>query len=567
MRRGLAVVAAYLALVLVLTWPLARHLGTHLPRTNLACQFDLLYVAWVLAWQSHALLTGGFHLRDANIFHPARGTLFFGPTAPGALPFVVPIQALTGNPTLATNVLFLGGIVASAAAVHLVAVRWTRSHLAGLVAAATLLTTRWFFWDLAAFPHWALVFYLPLIILMASTPAPTLGRALWLVPLIVLQSLADPVYRAAAVMVPLGLLAAARVLRPSTRAAGARLVAALGLSLLALLPIYAAYARVLRENPALGSTWSRPGLPATVPWGPFRQGALAVPGVLWIVIVCGPVVIARGGLEATERRGWLHAALWMLVGLYISLTPTLHWTVTPWVPLSGTMVQLPGSALARWLGVYQIVRAPQRLGVASLMGVALLAGLAFAECARRLPARRHAAWHGVAALLVTAAMYRSYATQGRPRAPGWPGSYPIGEAIRGDSPIVRALAAGQGPVLELPIVDPDGSMAVQARAMYRSIYHWRPLVNGYSSYWPPGFRERMVLAARLPDADALARLRAETGVDAIVVDLAAFRAADAPRRQAWLAAARGDVPDLRLVVRDGQELLFDVAGAAPGQAP
>ena len=52
-----ALLALYAGLVVALSWPLARHLGTHLPSTWWTCQFDPLYAAWALAYESHALAT------------------------------------------------------------------------------------------------------------------------------------------------------------------------------------------------------------------------------------------------------------------------------------------------------------------------------------------------------------------------------------------------------------------------------------------------------------------------------------------------------------------------------
>jgi hypothetical protein len=91
--------------------------------------------------------------------------------------------------------------------------------------------------------------------------------------------------------------------------------------------------------------------------------------------------------------------------------------------------------------------------------------------------------------------------------------------------------------------------------MYRSIFHWRPLLNGYSGYWPAGFRERMELATRLPDAAALEALRRETGLTTLLV-----HAGDVgpERRATWLALAERGIPTLRLVARDGDDLLFAV---------
>jgi hypothetical protein len=206
------------------------------------------------------------------------------------------------------------------------------------------------------------------------------------------------------------------------------------------------------------------------------------------------------------------------------------------------IVRSPLFAVADWF-VPQLVSAlrggPARLGIAALVGLALMAGLAFGELARRLPAR---AAKPIAALLVLVAMYT--------RWPGRLGPYPIAPAPPRQSPIIEALRRSDGPVLELPA----GTRALEtirhAEAMYRSIFHWRPLLNGYSSYWPAGFPERMALGARLPDADAWEALRRETGVNAVVVHR------PEPRFDAWLALAERDDGPLRLVARDGNDLLF-----------
>jgi hypothetical protein len=118
--------------------------------------------------------------------------------------------------------------------------------------------------------------------------------------------------------------------------------------------------------------------------------------------------------------------------------------------------------------------------------------------------------------------------------------------------------------------------------MYKSIFHWRPLVNGYSSYWPERFPARMALARRLPDRAALAALREETGVDLVLVRLGDFGLVErelcdlfhraglrkepcpsdpgAVERAPWLElAARGGRDDLRLIARDRDDLLFAVA--------
>ncbi len=79
--------------------------------------------------------------------------------------------------------------------------------------------------------------------------------------------------------------------------------------------------------------------------------------------------------------------------------------------------------------------------------------------------------------------------------------------------IVRALVSHGGPVVEIPpgtessVTDPTR----HAHAMFHSIGNWQPLLNGYSSYYPRGFVERMTLAAALPERSALDRLVGEAG--------------------------------------------------------
>src|SRR5262245_59020352 len=136
----------WVAAVLWLTWPLAEHLGTHLPATRATWQFDGLYGAWALAHETRALLGHPTTLAEAGIFHPARHALFYGPTALGALPFFAPVFLATGNPALALNVVFLGGLALTAWTLHLVVQRWSGSALAGAVAGATWLATPYVNW-------------------------------------------------------------------------------------------------------------------------------------------------------------------------------------------------------------------------------------------------------------------------------------------------------------------------------------------------------------------------------------------------------------------------------------
>lgn len=137
MRRASHAAAAYLVITLVATWPLARGLGR-----DVAWDLgDSLLNMWILAWDGEqllALLRGDFaRLRtffDANIFHPAPLSLAYSEHLVGQAVQVFPVYAVTGNPILAYNLLFLSTFVLSGLGMYLLVRELTGSPLAGFVA-------------------------------------------------------------------------------------------------------------------------------------------------------------------------------------------------------------------------------------------------------------------------------------------------------------------------------------------------------------------------------------------------------------------------------------------------
>jgi len=357
--RVLGVLVLYGSLVAWLTWPLAASLRTHLPFTEGQCAFDTLYSAWALSWESHALVTDPRRIAEANIYAPTPHALFYGPTAFGALPYFAPIFLATGDPALAVNLLFLGGVALTAASLHLVVAAWTATQVAGLVAGSTFLTARWVLWDfIPTTPHFAVLHYLPWIVFVTATP--TLGRraALALLVLVVLQYLVEPIYVAPAVMAPLGCLMLARVARRATRGDGLRLAGVLVVAGLAIAPVLAGYWAVRVENPSLGAQtlWRVAQTPTALPWEPLgRFSPTSVQPIALMLISIGAASFALSARRASamQRRLWTHAALWTVAGLAISLTPTATWYGRP--------IALPHALLARWLPISGVIRVPGSL--------------------------------------------------------------------------------------------------------------------------------------------------------------------------------------------------------------
>jgi hypothetical protein len=559
LARSLATVVLYAAAVVWLTWPLAPNAATHLPNTSGPSSTDVPYITWALAWQSHALATDPMRYFEANIYHPAPHALLYGDPGLAALPIFAPIFLESGNPALAINVVLLAGITLTAWSLHYVVESWTGSWLAGLVGAATFLTNPWeipYFFGWA--PTYAILCYLPFVAYLAAHPIERLDDAVALALLVALQSTGNMVYVAASTLVPVMVLAAARLARGSSRASGTRLALVLVLACLLLAPIYFAYARVRLENRDLArqSTWAHVEAPADASGDPTaaptrherflpqaflwrRDTTWLAPAMLALVLLGGIAAwwrpVARAGLESI----WRHGLLWSAVGLFLA-TPKLSW--------GGTSIMLPHYWLLERCAPFAnaVLREDRRLGLPCLVGFALLAGAALVTCARTVPAR----FATSARVLVAAIVVGSAAISQRALAT------PMGllPAESYGTRISAILGAVDGPVLQLPVGRNGVDPRYHAPAMYRSIGHWEPLLNGYSSYWPAGFAERMTLAARLPDADALAELVRETGLTAVVVNLVGSTPEE---RVTWrTAAAQHDVGRLHLAVRETEDLLF-----------
>jgi hypothetical protein len=564
-----------------LGWPLARFITMGVP-AGAGC--DSRYSIWALAWQTHALATDPSRWADANIYHPVPRALLYGPTGTGALPLFAPVFAATGNPILAANLLVILGCALTAWTLGLVTTRWTGSRAAGAIAGATFLATPWVQWEwVPRCPHYAMLFWFPLVIERAARAALGWRDVAVLTLLLALQGAVEIVYLAPAVFVPVAAIAALRLVRRSTRPGGARLAVAVVAGMLMLSPLAAGHLAVRRDNPqlALQSPWQarRPAAtttarrPPVLPWSLLGwwqtyddkapSPPMAVPPLAFLVIAAGAASLALRGRHASDddrRRFWWHAMLWTAAGVALALPQRAE--------IWGAVVTLPNAWLQQLIPALGALRVPARLGVAGLMGLCLLAGLAAAELAVRSRVLREG--RGAVAALAAAALSLALLLQARLHVgypPGFvsspvPPPYVLPAGL--STPYGRELRAGRGPLLEVgAAVFRSGSRraGMESFAMARSIAHWRPLLNGYSSYFPQQYERSLLLAARLPDdLGALRALRQETGLELILVWP---RQLPRPVRAAWEALARsGGNAALELVGEgDRRALLFRVSGA------
>jgi hypothetical protein len=116
------------------------------------------------------------------------------------------------------------------------------------------------------------------------------------------------------------------------------------------------------------------------------------------------------------------------------------------------------------------------------------------------------------------------------------------------APPVYAWLARQPPgvVAEMPMTA-DAARGADPAYSYMSTFHWQPIVNGYSGFFPASYLDRLSAVEDFPDERSLRRLR-EDGVRYIVVHLDLF---DDPRKVVHSLRSDFGLPEL-IRLSDGQ---------------
>jgi hypothetical protein len=499
----LAALALFTALTAVMTWPQVRQLGTHA-----AHHHDVYFNMWRLTWMAHALGSAPATFFDGNIFYPERRALTFSDAMPLEGFVAAPLLWAGMRRVLVHNVLLLGAIIASAMAMFVLVRRLTASATAGFVAGLIFAFAPYRFEHYMHMElQWAL--WMPLAFWAVHR---TVESGRWLHGLqagafVVLQMLSSVYYGiflGIVLAIGTGLLLVGLRGPRAVRAAGAL---AAGGALAAL--VCAVYAQpYLTTKSTVGG---RPGaeitrysarasdyLRATPENTMYGEGEADLglserrlfPGLV-------PIVLAIVGLLLRPPS---RIALVYVVALLVAFEMSLGFR--------GYSYRF----LYEHLSIFGGLRAPARFGIVVLMCLAVLAGYGYAALNERLPI----AGRRVLAVLIPCALLLEYRVA------------PL-QLVRYDNaaPPIYALLAAQprGVVAEFPMPTPDSLPGPDAFYSYMSTFHWRPLVNGYSGFYPSSYLRRLVDVRRFPDARSIEVLR-RAGVTYVIVHLSFYEAAD-----------------------------------------
>lgn len=489
-REWTLVTLLALALAVAMTWPLAARIGS----AGRLDTDDGRFSVWNVAWVARALVLHPLSVYDANIFYPRRSTLAYSEANLGAGALAVPAYwASGGNPYFAHNVVFLLSFVLSQIGMYALVRHLTGRRAAALVSAVAFAFCPYVFSHL---PHIQLLMTagLPLALLAMHrfVAEPSIGRTVALGLTIAAQALFcgyHGVY--AALMVTPGIVyfgltrGRAREWRYWLAASAAGL-----LSMAVTVPFFLPYlelqqvggfARTLADARQWSATLA--GYVASAAWAhrwlvPFLPpwGEVLYPGTAALVLGTLGAWAAFRRRPATGGRdvAWFYAvmvlvAFWASFGPKAGLYTVLHETVP----------------LFSWL------RAPSRFGLVVVLGLAVFAG--FAASALLARSRRAAVTAAALVTLTTADLVVAplFLVEAEPVASAY-----------------RSLAKWpHAPVAEFPFFYERMDFPRHAYYMLNSTAHWRPLVNGYSDYVPPEWREMVIPVSSFPNPESFVILQ------------------------------------------------------------
>ncbi len=638
-RQAAYAIVAYTVIAVVMTWPLAKGLAR-----DVAWDLgDPVLNMWVLSWdceQFRGILGGHYsHLRhffDANIFHPAPLTLAYSePLVPQALQ-IFPIYALTRNPILCYNLLFLSTFVLSGLGMFLFA-----RELTGNVAAACIggllfafapyrvpqsshlqvLSSQWMPFALYGFRRYFdggrlrplagataavvaqglscgyyLLYFSPFAALYVLWEMWRVGRLkdgrTWL-------ALGIAAFVAAIVILPFVIpyvrvsreLQVARSLTETTRLSadvysyatasvaerfwGSRLAGVFqkpeGELFPGLVPVLLALIGIVASGrtraPAEPSTWRT--RTAWVLWAiAVAQGiAAAAPIVfrrltldLWLFdvrLVNATQLLLRAavayaiafGLSSSIRQR--AAAFMQSRGFFVAALLTAMWlSLGPSPQVLGRPLDLASPYRFLWTYVpgFEGLRVPARFAMIVTLMLAVLAAFGAAAVAR--------AQYGAIVLALLAGVFL-YEAAAAPFVVN--GMSPV----RGfNTPSARLAAPNRAPeiyktVNRLPastvLADlPLGQTDYDLRAMYYSIAHGRPILNGYSGFFPLHYGRAIVSLSEVPrHPDVSMEMLKELGATHVIVHEGAYL--DAEGRDTTAALRRLGATE---VFREGAEVLL-----------
>lgn len=208
-------------------------------------------------------------------------------------------------------------------------------------------------------------------------------------------------------------------------------------------------------------------------------------GAMELRLFPGAMALALAATSLLHRR-WRHVAIYAaVVGVAVELS----------LGLNGSVYGL----LLEYVTPLRAFRAVARAAVIAGFGVAILAAFGAQVLLRATP-RPLQRWLGLALVVL---LFVEYSNRNTPLVPG---------VAAKPADAYRVLKdAKEGVIVELPLPDMDLAPRPPGFDPYYqawSVWHWRPLVNGYSGFTPAAYEQFAADLEGFPDERSVRALRA-----------------------------------------------------------
>jgi hypothetical protein len=483
---------AFAVLTVFMTWPQARLLSTHVPDSD-----DPLLSIWRLAWIAHILPVSPADLMNGNIFYPEPRTLAYTDAVLMQGLAAAPAIWAGWTPMFTYNVVILASIALSGWTMFLYARHLTNSTSAALLSGIVFAFVPFRFDHLHHLELQATMF-MPLALLWVDRALVTGSRRdVWLAVAAVAAQVYCGIYyaiflaTALVLVIPLRWRDVPKEQRAGLIRAGLTAAVVAAIVVLPYLAVYVMNRSSLGERQAKdiqlysATLWNYLATPNENvihgAWsGPLGQNERRLfPGFI-------AMALAAAGLVALERRRMTLLVVGA-VGFIISLGLN-----TPFY-----------SVLTSVLFIYNGLRAPARASILVFLALAGLVAFGWARLETRFKK-----WAPVATAVVAIALLAEYANV-----------QAVWYVADSPSPEVYDWLARQprSVVVELPVTTPDRlDLVPDGVYMFRSTWHWQPILNGYSGFFPKSFLELTEEMKAFPDEASITYLK-QRQVDLVVI--------------------------------------------------
>jgi hypothetical protein len=483
----------FTVLAVINSWPLVLA-----PAETIGAHGDAYFSVWRLAWVAHTMRSGSAEVFDANIFFPESRTLAYSDAMLLPAAFVAPLHWAGVHPVLIYNVVLLGAFAASGLAAYALVRHLTGSTPAGLMGGLVFAFSPH---RMEHFDHLELqfAFWIPLAALAWHRAVRVQSLSSYVgVSALACGQLLSSIYHGIFLMAWLAVMTVAwfrtRWSHSAIALAGTLGPAALLLAVYSLPYLHSRAAVGERSRTDVSTYSARPLDFLSAPDGNVLYGWTAPLGANERHLFPGLVVLAvtlAGVARVRDRRIRIH----VVGGLFALLL------------MLGTNAGLY-SLLYDWVLPFRGLRVPARAAILLLLTTAVLSGAALAWLLARFS---RAGWLAPAVIAVAAVEFATV-----------PALIP---ADRDISPWYRTLATFEDVVVfEWPVTVPWRLHDMRdVRYMYRSLAHWRPLLNGYSGNYPRSYQTLLLEMRAFPYTSALNYLRARGATVLVVHDIEGTR--------------------------------------------